>query len=66
MRARRITWPTIAKKGAAYAGLGRAVLPRQTAPPLLTILRVQLATKAVGNVVPGGWICTLYIGWPWL
>jgi hypothetical protein len=39
---------------AAYAGLGRAVLPKQTAPDSFTILRVQLATKAVGNVVPGG------------
>jgi putative heme transporter len=37
----------------AYAQLTRAALPRH-APPLSTIFRIQLATKAVTNTVPGG------------
>jgi uncharacterized protein (TIRG00374 family) len=38
----------------AYAQLTRGVLPRTAAPPLWTLLRIQLSTLAVSHVVPGG------------
>lgn len=38
----------------AYSVLTRVTLPPKPRLPLFTILRVQLATKAVGNVTPGG------------
>jgi uncharacterized protein (TIRG00374 family) len=38
----------------AYAQLTRAALPQGNGPPLTTLFRIQLATKAVTNVVPGG------------
>lgn len=38
----------------AYAELTRAVLPRQSAPPLTTTARITLATLSISHVVPGG------------
>jgi putative heme transporter len=38
----------------AYAGLTRAVMPRNTAPSLFTLLRIELSTLSVSHVVPGG------------
>lgn len=38
----------------AYAQISRAVLPRGQAPGVGTVLRMQLATRAVTNLVPGG------------
>lgn len=37
----------------AYSGLTMAALPRRSVR-LLTLFRIQLATKALGNVMPGG------------
>ncbi len=38
----------------AYAQLTRSTLPREPRIALATVVRVQLATKAVSNLVPGG------------
>lgn len=38
----------------AYAQLTRSVLPRDSAPGLLKVLRINLSTLAVSHVVPGG------------
>ena len=38
----------------AYAQLTRGVLPRDTAPSLWTVIRIQLSTLAISHVVPGG------------
>jgi uncharacterized protein (TIRG00374 family) len=38
----------------AYSYLTRAALPRGTGPRRLLLVRIQMATKAVTNVVPGG------------
>jgi uncharacterized protein (TIRG00374 family) len=38
----------------AYTKLTRSVLPRQGAPSLFALLRIQLSTLAVSHVVPGG------------
>jgi len=38
----------------AYSVLTRVTLPRQPRLPLPTVFRIQLATKAVTNLVPGG------------
>ena len=38
----------------AYAQMTRAALPREPRLALATVVRVQLATKAVSNLVPGG------------
>jgi putative heme transporter len=38
----------------AYAQLTRGVLPRTAAPRLWTLLRIQVSTRAVSHVVPGG------------
>lgn len=38
----------------AYAQLTRAVLPRDSDPGLLTVLRIQMTTLSVSHCVPGG------------
>lgn len=38
----------------AYAFLTRAMLPAEERPGVSTLLRMQLSTRAVSNVVPGG------------
>jgi len=38
----------------AYYQLTRSLLPAETRPPFLRMARIELATKAVSNVVPGG------------
>jgi uncharacterized protein (TIRG00374 family) len=40
----------------AYAQLTRSVLPAESAPGLMKVLRVNLSTLAVSHVVPGGTI----------
>ncbi len=40
----------------AYAQLTRSVLPQDSAPGLVTVLRMNLSTLAVSHVVPGGTI----------
>jgi len=38
----------------AYAKMTWSVLPKESAPPLFTVLRVNLSTLAVSHLVPGG------------
>jgi uncharacterized membrane protein YbhN (UPF0104 family) len=38
----------------AYAQLTRSVLPREAAPKLTTLLRIDLSTLAISHVVPAG------------
>jgi uncharacterized protein (TIRG00374 family) len=38
----------------SYTNLTRTMIPRDNAPPFLTLLRIQLSTLAVSHVVPGG------------
>lgn len=38
----------------SYAKLSRSVLPKDTAPSLFTLLRIQLTTLSVSHCVPGG------------
>lgn len=38
----------------AYGQLTRVVLPRQSRPPLPTVMRIDLSTLAVTHVLPGG------------
>ena len=52
-------WPALAialEAGAlvAYAQLTRSVLPRESAPKLNTVLRIDLSTLALSHVVPAG------------
>jgi uncharacterized protein (TIRG00374 family) len=46
----------VAEVGAllAYAALTASLLPAETRPPLLRVLRINLASLAVSHVVPGG------------
>ena len=47
-------WSASTRAGSIFSTFTRSTLPPDEPISFLTLFRIQLSTKAVGNLVPGG------------